>query len=309
MRRVLRKFQSMTDSARFRTVSYFSLSLIGLILGLYIVGDFDFNELAALLGVGVAGSLIASGISGLFVQLIIAPQAARTVTAAVRSVVGHPARVLDERQHLNREFSELTEKGDNIDLISLTLTSFTENTHRKKLYKWIARGRKHIRIMLLSPDSIIGSRRGEDEGGVDLSRKIKESITRLSIFCEYARVKSGDGQKLKGSLEVRVFDSIPYFAYLRCDNVVMIGFYYSHVPGIQSEVLRIEESSHPVLAKTKRHFEKVWSSECPRLGTGEERRVCCIRNGEVSFNPKWTAEPELPKSEQPEESQKGQHPD
>lgn len=196
------------------------LALSGMVVGLAVLGKFELSAMISLIGTGVAASLIASGISGIFALWIIAPQTARSVEEAIRSTLGHPVHVLSERRHLSQDFSMLTEGAKNVDIISLSLASFVENTPLTTLLRWIREG-KRFRLLMLAPDSEIAKQRGIEEG-INLQNKIRESIRQLHTICEQIQSEI-KGHSCQGRLEVRFFDSIPYFAYLRCDDSVLLG--------------------------------------------------------------------------------------
>lgn len=186
------------------------LAMLGMIIGLAVLGDYSLKSLASLLGAGIAASLIASGISGLFALWIIAPQTARSVEETIRATLGHPVHILSERRYLSQDFFMLTESARNIDIISLSLASFVENTPLNSLLRWIAEG-KCLRLLVLAPSSGAASQRGREEG-INLPNKIKDSIRQFHRICEHAKALIKNHHTFKGSLEVRIFDSLPYFA-------------------------------------------------------------------------------------------------
>lgn len=260
--------------------------MLGIIAGLAVLGDFSAKAFVSLLGAGIAASLIASGISGLFALWIIGPQTARTVEETIRSTLGHPVHILSERRYLSQDFFMLTESARNVDIISLSLTSFVENTPLNSLLRWIAEGRC-FRLLVLAPSSGAATLRGREEG-INLPNKIKDSIRQFHRICEHAKAEVKDHHTFKGSLEVRIFDSIPYFAYLRCDGSALLGLYYSHVPGIQSEVIRLQKGDSSAFTKVEGHFEKLWNELSEGGAAAESRRVCIIKGDVVEFLEEYT---------------------
>lgn len=261
------------------------LAMLGMIIGLGVLGDFSVDAIVSLLGAGVAASLIASGVSGLFALWIIGPQTARSVEEAIRSTLGHPVHILSERRYLAHDFSVLTESAKTVDIISLSLANFVENTPPNSLLRWIAEG-KCLRLLVLAPSSPMALQRGREEG-INLPGKIKESLRQLQRICEQAKTEVKKHHTFNGSLEVRVFDSIPYFAYFRCDGSSLLGLYYSHVPGIQSEVIRLDKGSGSAFIKAEGHFEKLWN-ECGEGSISpESRRVCIIKGEVVEFSQEY----------------------
>jgi hypothetical protein len=266
------------------------LALFGMVIGLAVLGKFELDAMISLIGAGVAASLIAAGISGAFALWIIAPQTAKSVEEAIRSTLGHPVHVLSERRHLSQDFSMMAEGAKNVDIINLSLVSFVENTPLTTLLRWIREGKK-FRLLMLTPDSDITKQRGIEEG-INLHNKIIESIGQLHKICEYVQAEI-NGQSCQGRLEVRVFVSIPYFAYLRCDDSAFLGLYYSHVPGIQSEVIRFHKEDSSIFTKVQGHFEKLWNEPGDGGADPKSRRICMIENQKVereSPNPRHQAD-------------------
>jgi hypothetical protein len=139
----------------------------------------------------------------------------------------------------------------------------------------------------LAPSSGAASQRGREEG-INLPNKIKDSIRQFHKICEHAKAEIRSHHTFKGSLEVRIFDSLPYFAYLRCDGSALLGLYYSHVPGIQSEVIRLQKGDSSAFAKVEGHFEKLWDEPGDGGPTPESRRVCIIKGDMVEFSEEYT---------------------
>ena len=275
-----------TDTFR-RTITlciYIFLAMLGLILGLAVIGKFDSGAFISLLGAGVAASLIASGVSGIFALWIIAPQTSRSVEEALRATLGHPVHILSERRYLSQDFFKLAEGGREIDIISLSLNSFVDNTPVNSLLGWIAEGGKRFRIIVLAPESLITERRGIEEG-IELPQKIRDNLRRFGNLCAFAEHEKASGRIFKGSLEVRTFDAVPYFSYLRADDWMLLGLYYSHVPGMQSEVIRVQKGDGTIFLKAQGHFEKLWDEPGDgATGRPKGRRICLISAKAIEFH-------------------------
>lgn len=67
-----------------------------------------------------------------------------------------------------------------------------------------------------------------------------------------------------------------HWAYLRCDDSVLLGLYYSHVPGIQSEVIRFHKEDGSIFTKIQGHFEKLWNEPGEGGVDPEARRICLV---------------------------------
>jgi hypothetical protein len=210
------------------------------------------------------------------------------VEEAIRSTLGHPVHLLAERRHLSQDFFILTEGASNVDVISLSLASFVENTPLTTLLRWIREGKK-FRLLMLAPDSEITKQRGIEEG-INLQAKIRESIRQLHRISEQIQ-ENINGQACRGRLEVRTFNSIPYFAYLRCDDSVLLGLYYSHVPGIQSEVIRFQKGDSSIFTKVQSHFEKLWTEPGEGGADPKSRRICVIEHQKIKEEPPNPATP------------------
>lgn len=133
------------------------------------------------------------------------------------------------------------------------------NNYGDDLVEWIVRQGKQFRLLVLKPDTPITKIRGTEER-INLDSKIKaqvESIEGLSIKIKSAITNYG---KCKGFLEIKFYEGIPYYAYFRADQEMIIGFYYSHLTGLQSECIYIQESDNPIYKKMTGHFEKLWGS-------------------------------------------------
>lgn len=186
-----------------------------------------------------------------------------------------------ERSHLSQYYVEQAGSAATIDMISLTLHSALENFGQGKFIQWIQTGKK-MRILMLSPNSAASKLRSREESSNEgfLPAKIIEQIGALKSLHGRAE-RQLKGQDYTGSLEVRLFDDLPYFSYFHTDKVMVMGFYYGHIRGLQSEALLIDEKSS-IHAKMQDHFNYLWNKPSKR---GAPKTILCnISKGRTQFN-------------------------
>lgn len=117
-----------------------------------------------------------------------------------------------------------------------------------------------IRILFLDPRTNIIERLAKEEGQ-RLEVMIDDIDTSLRICKRIFDLLQNDGQALalstSAELTIRVYDSVPYFAFHKQDNDVIIGFYFSFGIGSSSAAYEVVDS------ETKKvfgaHFERILS--------------------------------------------------
>jgi hypothetical protein len=185
-----------------------------------------------------------------------------------------------ERALMTNYYIDKANQGSTIEIITLTLQVALENYGEGRFLRWIQEG-KQIRILVLSPFSMATKLRSREENSDEnfLANKIIQKVELLKNLYNTA----GDLLEHKnyaGSMEVRFYDGIPYFAYFRTENSMAIGLYYSHIAGLQSEVLLVDTKSS-VYENMKAHFERLWNK-----GDKQEREkmtVCVISKLHMHF--------------------------
>ena len=91
------------------------------------------------------------------------------------------------------------------------------------------------------------------------------------------------GRECSGSLEVRLYDGIPYFAYFSTEKAMVIGLYYSHVKGLQSEAISIDAESR-IYKKMQGHFDTLWNRQSGSKGVSlKDRVICTIAKSNMHF--------------------------
>lgn len=185
-----------------------------------------------------------------------------------------------ERSRMTEYYITQADKGSTIEIISLSLEVVLNNYGDDRFIRWIREG-KHIRILVLSPLSMGARLRSREESGNEafLPEKIVVQIGNLQNLYNHA-VGALEHTSYRGSLEVRLYEGIPYFAYFRTENAMAIGLYYSHIKGLQSEVILVDVDS-TVYNNMSGHFEKLWNKGDRK--EREETTVCVISEPHMHF--------------------------
>jgi hypothetical protein len=200
-----------------------------------------------------------------------------------------------ERSLLSEFYLDQIVSSTNIDIIALTLQTALEHFGLDRFIQWI-KDRKHIRILMLSPDSDAAKVRGieEDSNENFLVDKIILQIKALRSLYIQAE-KDLNQVSAAGSLEVRLYDELPYFSYFHTDKAMVMGLYYVHIRGLQSEALLIDETSS-IHAKMCNHFDKIWiksgESGAPKMTVCIISKDCMMFNNSLLETPRTHAESE-----------------
>lgn len=210
-------------------------------------------------------------------SIIVSSQSVEHGTSPDHEIIVLPT----ERSLLSEFYLDQIVCSTNIDIIALTLQTALEHFGSDRFIQWI-KDRKHIRILMLSPHSDAARLRGieEDSNENFLVDKIILQIKALKSLYHQAEMELNQAGAT-GSLEVRLYDELPYFSYFHTDKAMVMGFYYVHIRGLQSEALLIDEKSS-IHAKMCSHFEKIWTrsgdSGAPKM------TVCIISKDCMMFN-------------------------
>jgi nucleoside phosphorylase len=180
-----------------------------------------------------------------------------------------------ERARLTEHYVAWAEGANTIDIVSLSMQVILENYGDERLISWVMGGKK-VRVLVLSPRSITARIRGNEER-IDLPKKIQTQIKRLRNICKQAqRQMSRDtAERCLGSLEVRVYDGIPYFAYFGTEKEVVVGLYYAHRTGLQSPAILIDARSS-AFEQLREHFDVLWRGPDRDEKRCRARVVCTI---------------------------------
>lgn len=180
-----------------------------------------------------------------------------------------------ERSRLTTYYLEEAIASQTIDIISLTMQVTLDNYGEDAFLDWLEEG-KRIRILILSPYSMAAEVRSEEEG-IDVKAKILEQIQRLGLIYNRAQHLQA-ANILRGTLEVRIHDGLPYFAYFKTEQSMCIGLYYAHIKGLQSETIFPEPDSE-MFRKMEGHFQTIWKAQSPLLRNGNS--ICKISESEM----------------------------
>lgn len=185
-----------------------------------------------------------------------------------------------ERSRMTEYYIEAANSGSTIEIITLTLQVALENYGEDRFLKWIQEG-KEIRILVLSPFSMAAKLRSREESNDEsfLSNKIIKQVEVLKNLYNHAEDLL-EHKNYAGSMEVRFYEGIPYFAYFRTNNAMAIGLYYSHIKGLQSEVILVDTKS-TVYENMSAHFAKLWNK--PDKKDRESMTVCVISKSYMHF--------------------------
>jgi hypothetical protein len=186
-----------------------------------------------------------------------------------------------ERSLLAEDYLKYILSSAKIDMLALTLQSALEHFGQGRFIEWIKEG-KNIRMMMLSPYSAAAKLRSLEENPNEnfLYNKITVQIKELKSLYTQAEEQLRN-LIVTGSLEVRLYDNLPYFSYFHTENVMVMGLYYVHIRGLQSEALSIDEKSS-IHANMCKHFEIIWAKSGNR--SDPKMTVCTISKLHMEFN-------------------------
>ena len=195
--------------------------------------------------------------------------------------------VLQERKFLTGNYVDWARTAKEIEIITLSMSYILDGYGDQELIGWI-NGGKTIKILVLNPNAYVTKLRGREEG-IDLKRKILLQVQRLKKLCKESKefIKNQEESSnaldgFTGSLEVRIYDGIPYFGYFKADNIMVIGLYYSHLPGVEAEALRIQESETGIFKKMIDHFNSLWEGKSEESDI-VDRQICKISGTKVEI--------------------------
>lgn len=124
----------------------------------------------------------------------------------------------------------------------------------------------NIKIMFLDPRSDIIPRLAQEEGQSP-KQLLSDVATSLGI-CERLHNLLGEANLPNtASLDIRVFDEIPYFAYHKVDTKVIVGFYFSSALGHQSAAFDVVD------LQTKEFFDAHFTAMFSRAGETHVVRI------------------------------------
>ena len=209
--------------------------------------------------------LFALGVILVGIGIWVLLSAERVKKAANASIgTGEQITIHPERSVITSDYFKLAKRAWNIDVLGLTLKSFRDFFGVTDIIQLLRDGKK-LRILILFPTAYVTQIRQMEEKK-DNSANFEDDIETTIQTFEKISAKCKE-QGLKGALEVRFYDTIPYFAYFRADNSFVLGPYYHHKSGLKSQSIFIEDEpkkgDNPVTngltADLKQHFETLWA--------------------------------------------------
>lgn len=185
------------------------------------------------------------------------------------------------RCEMTKYYIRWAEAANKVDIITQSMQTILDNYGDDRLVEWIIEG-KIFRVLVLSPSSAAAKIRGKEEE-IPLPNKIATQIKTLQRIYKRARKQVSEGRKkCLGSLEVRLYDGIPYFAYFGTEREIVIGLYFAHKKGLQSEVFLVDAKS-PIHDGFQSHFEALWNGQAGTRMSPEDRLVCVISESKLQF--------------------------
>jgi hypothetical protein len=195
--------------------------------------------------------------------------------------------LVNERSFLTAKYYDLSKASSEIEAIGLTLKSFRDGFGVDKIVNFLEQGKK-IKLLLLFPTAYVTQIRQLEEKTANFEADIKITIQFLEEI--YSHWKKSKRREWDGSLEMRFYDTIPYSAYFRADNTIILGLYYRHKSGLQSECIEIQQNPRPgkklseegISANLRNSFTKLWEEN--------KDNTYCVIGPEKSFvNPRILA--------------------
>lgn len=141
-----------------------------------------------------------------------------------------------------------------LEFISFGLYHFrSEDGNDEKLVRRIRKG-LHVKILTLHPDSVYVGAQQQFENSGDLESDIRELIQWVS------EIKGEMGADARGSIEIKLYDTLPLHFYCRADDKIWVGPY---LPGKESNsVITYEFQAYSKLGRDfMAYFEQRWEDE------------------------------------------------
>lgn len=141
-----------------------------------------------------------------------------------------------------------------LEFISFGLYHFrSEDGNDEKLVRRIRKG-LHVKILTLHPDSVYVGAQQQFENSGDLESDIRELIQWVS------EIKREMGAGARGSIEIKLYDTLPLHFYCRADDKIWVGPY---LPGKESNsVITYEFQAYSKLGRDfMAYFEQRWEDE------------------------------------------------
>lgn len=112
-----------------------------------------------------------------------------------------------------------------------------------------------IRILFLDPRSNLVPRLANEEG--QTKEQFLSDLTTSIGICERLNRRLEKSMHQSALLDVRIYDEVPYFAYHRVDEDVIVGFYFSSALGHNSAAYEVVDSQTRVFFES--HFLAIFN--------------------------------------------------
>jgi len=148
------------------------------------------------------------------------------------------------------------------DLIGRRLGECDELIFRK------VREGSNVKILFLDPEFQLIKKLAEDEHQTE-KQMIEDIAKSLGITLRIKDYIKNEQCNLLGSLQICIYSDIPYFAYHREDDNVIVGFYFHTALGCDTSGFEINDSD--TVAHFEEHFINIFSNATPLLTVSENK--------------------------------------
>lgn len=248
--------------------------LIIILTGVVLLLLFEQNSLIKSVGIG----LVTAGIASLLFEGILKEE----FINELKKTLSPNVKILGLRQNMDNIYLELFRSArKQIDIMALTSEGMMK-TYGKHLENKIMTESCDIRILILNYDSKLWDYRIKEEGG-SFSRRILEEISKKVLefykgISNSIAKKVSSNEEIKGSLAVKLHENIPYSAYFRADEKLIVGFYYSYTTGNRSHAIEVSPNSD-LFNSLERHFDAIWNKSKTKELINISYRGIKINNG------------------------------
>lgn len=232
---------------KWKIVVYAMVALIGVIL-IFIAKGRNTEEMIYSILLGIGCSIIATAFVTIIIFSLLPNEDDETEPIQEKWGI---LSAYTERQHVKLSKNNLPRKQ--LDFIAFGLSHFRSANQGEMIKKRIING-LDIRIITLHPNSkyVVEQENWENHSG------IRNDIFRLLDWKD-SLVKDLDANA-KGSIEIKLYDSLPMSFYCRADNKIYAGPY---VPKKHSgDVITFEFEADSVCGQCfSQHFEDLWGGD------------------------------------------------
>jgi hypothetical protein len=176
--------------------------------------------------------------------------------------------VSDQRSRYQHQFLQLKLNANNtLDISGIALDNALADFIQEPVLLRKSFTGLDIRLLFLSPSGAYVSQRAQEEGidVEELREKLRETVRRSAkiyetLLRELRKSKKG-GTNLRhniGSLEIRIFDALPYCTIFRSDDRLLFGMYLSYGKGFNLAMFEAHKDQIELRAQLDDHFNTLW---------------------------------------------------